>query len=216
MVAGTTVVPRFNLQAGVVLSGTILGLSGAPEFNADLDVIDPVSGAEVETPADNTDAAGQFAVVVPLGTWDVRIQTAGASLSQDATLTAVSVTGPTTLNHTLSLVPVAAFVGPADQGPVAPGASVVASYAWFNPGATALNANVELILIDPAGGETSITGQVLLNVPAQQMFQLPNFAVTLPTVNPAHLGFPFRLELRFTDPVSGAEYDQDSTKFIIQ
>jgi hypothetical protein len=243
-----TTIPTVNLQAGVVLSGTITAWNGAPERRADIDVIDPSTGEEVITPGDDTGPDGQYAVLVPTGNWQVRVQTRKASLSRVATLPGINVTGATTLNHRLSVVPVRCFLGTVGIPTVPQGEPVFAVLAFQNITASMRRSLVSLVLIDPTGGEallrepfpvfmrpgsfglalgpfgTASARQVRPlgspggagpsdAVPELRPFHMPVF---LPPVNPAFLGQPFRLKLRFDNPETGAEQDRDSFTFIRQ
>jgi len=216
-VVANTTVPATALQPGVVVSGTILGWNGAPEFNADIDIIDPMTGAEIVTPSDNTNSLGQYSVIVPPGTWTFRVQSQKLSLSMDATIPGLVVgAAPVTFNQTMALVPVGCFVGPDQQAAVTQGTSVPITVAWFNPALTPVNATVELMLKDPAGVENVIVPPIPLVVPPLQIFLLASIAIPIPTINPAHAGLPFQLILRFRDPVTGAEWDSDRSRFVIQ
>ncbi len=67
-----TVLPDVILAAGFWLSGTVLGpgvVSGA-----DIDVSDTFTGARIPTENDDTDAGGQFLVVVPSGSFNLEVQ----------------------------------------------------------------------------------------------------------------------------------------------
>ncbi|MCZ6779197.1 MAG: hypothetical protein O7F16_09535, partial [Acidobacteria bacterium] len=120
------------------------------------------------------------------------------------------------LNHTLSTVPVQAIVNPPDQAPVSQGSSVTVDFTWFNPLPTATTANKEVVLVDPAGGRTILDPVIQVTVQSLQTVTQTGVSFTLPPVNPAHLGFPFSIELRFSDVITGAEFDRDKTKFVIQ
>jgi len=93
-----------KLQPGVVLSGTVAagGPGGAGLFGVDLDVRDSFTQLSIPVTADNTDSAGNFAVVVPTGSMDF-IFTPMYSIpySSDRYFN-VNVTGDTTQNAYLA------------------------------------------------------------------------------------------------------------------
>jgi PKD repeat protein len=60
-----------TLANGVVLSGTVRAANGLPVAGADVNVRNAVSGLSVFLCGDNTNAVGQYAVVVPSGTLNV-------------------------------------------------------------------------------------------------------------------------------------------------
>jgi len=60
-----------TLETGVVLSGTVRDVAGTPVAGMDVDVADSLTLFSVVTCGDNTDALGNYAVVVPTGTLDV-------------------------------------------------------------------------------------------------------------------------------------------------
>lgn len=91
-----------TLQAGVRLSGRVTNTSGAPLEGVDVDLRLPGTLIEVPLCNDDTNGNGDYAVTVPLGTFDVvfepRFTSPYASRTQPATLIAAA----TTLNATLS------------------------------------------------------------------------------------------------------------------
>ncbi|MGQ0723328.1 MAG: FlgD immunoglobulin-like domain containing protein [Candidatus Eiseniibacteriota bacterium] len=63
------------LPVGQLVSGTVTSTSAAPLLNVDLDFFDVALGDVIDTNTnnnDNTDAAGNFGVLVPAATYDVR------------------------------------------------------------------------------------------------------------------------------------------------
>jgi len=74
----TTSLGTLVLAGGVQLSGTVRNASGQPLGGVDVDVFDATTGVPVPLCNDNTSAGGTYAVVVPLGTYDVRFQRSGA------------------------------------------------------------------------------------------------------------------------------------------
>jgi hypothetical protein len=86
-----------SLDPGFVLSGTVLGPGGAPVVGADIDVDTMLGDVRVLTPGDNTDPAGQFAVVVPSGTYVVSVEPPFALGLVGASVSPVTVTGNTTV-----------------------------------------------------------------------------------------------------------------------
>jgi hypothetical protein len=60
------------LQPGFVVGGVAQTTAGQPIPGANINVYDQ-AGGKLFTPRDGTDALGAFAVVVPAGTWDVRV-----------------------------------------------------------------------------------------------------------------------------------------------
>lgn len=63
-----------RLSTGIVISGRVLGIGGAPIANADLDVLHPNGAQAMFTSNDNTDASGNFRVVVPAGSYLIDVE----------------------------------------------------------------------------------------------------------------------------------------------
>lgn len=61
------------LQPGFDIVGVATDANGAPLMSCNLNVYAP-DGSKLFTPYDNTDIGGNFAVTVPAGTWEVRVQ----------------------------------------------------------------------------------------------------------------------------------------------
>lgn len=86
-----TLKPGFLLKA-VILRPNLTGVA-----NADLDVFDSGSGAQLYTPGDNSDASGYVDVVVPAGTYDVEVAAPFALKLVGKTIAGVTVTQDTDL-----------------------------------------------------------------------------------------------------------------------
>lgn len=94
-----TDVGTITLQGGVTLAGTITDSLGAPVQNADVDVRDSASGLALLLCNDNTNASGNYSVVVPTGTFAVTFSPPG-STCLDVHL-GVLISGNTMLNGML-------------------------------------------------------------------------------------------------------------------
>lgn len=70
-VDGPLTLPPVNLEAGVRVSGHVRASDLSPVVGVDLDFFDAVSGAQLFTVRDNTDADGFYNVVVPAGTYNI-------------------------------------------------------------------------------------------------------------------------------------------------
>jgi hypothetical protein len=216
-VSGSTTVPTFNLVAGVLVSGTVRAFNGAPEAGVDLDVLDPGSGDELITPGDTTDAAGRYSMRVPTGTWNVRLVTRRRSLSREQTLAGIVVSGPRTLDHQLSLVPMATFLAALGVPTVPQGGTVAASLGFRNPTGAMQHSRVSLVLLDCAGGATNVVPPLTVSVLPSSFWMLgTDVPIRLPAVNGSLLGKPFVLELRFDDPVTGQPQDRDRFELVIE
>lgn len=74
LVLGPVDIGDFALEPGFVLSGTVLDPSLLPVVGADIDVARAPDGNRIYTPGDKTNGAGGFSVVVPAGSYRLRIQ----------------------------------------------------------------------------------------------------------------------------------------------
>lgn len=61
------------LQPGVAFTGTVSAAGGGPAQGVDIDVVDAATREGLLLAGDKTDAAGQFTVIVPPGTYDVGV-----------------------------------------------------------------------------------------------------------------------------------------------
>ncbi len=71
-VSGALNVGVVQLTAGVALSGHVVGPGSAPALNVNINVVDSQTRAAQRLAHDDTDAAGDFTVVVAPGTYDVQ------------------------------------------------------------------------------------------------------------------------------------------------
>ncbi len=91
-----------TLPNGVVLSGQVTDPAGSPVANADLDVDLPNNGGSIPTCDDNTDAQGQYLVVVPTGTYDLTFSVPQDPSQGAARVDDVVVAANTTVNGKLA------------------------------------------------------------------------------------------------------------------
>ncbi len=97
-VAAATNLGIIVLPPGVILSGTVVtATTGAPLASVDLDVDDAVTGQRIQTPGDNTNAAGVFSVIVPTGTFTVSFDPLPGVPWQGRRVFNVAVPGTTTM-----------------------------------------------------------------------------------------------------------------------
>jgi len=101
----------FQLAPGAVLSGTVRNASGQPVAGVDIDVERSATLAEVVVCSDSTDAAGQYAVIVPFTTIDVMFTPDFSQALGSASVKNVLITGARTLNATLPNCPFATNYG---------------------------------------------------------------------------------------------------------
>ena len=74
VVSGTKDMGNVALAAGLQLSGRVVDAANASVASANINVYDSTTRKKLYTPGDNTDSLGQFRVVVPAGTYRVRIK----------------------------------------------------------------------------------------------------------------------------------------------
>ena len=100
-ISSNTFLGTILLDPGVVLSGTVLDFQGVAHPQVDVDLNFSSNGAKVTLCDDNTDAAGQYQVVVPTGTFDVEFTPPPTLGLGTQTILGVLVNGNTVLNGTL-------------------------------------------------------------------------------------------------------------------
>ena len=91
-----------TMQPGVVLSGHVDSSSSNGVANVDLDLYDSQTNAEIPTCGDNTSQDGNYALIVPMGTFDVVFTPPVGSGLSSLTVPDFVIDGNETLNVTLS------------------------------------------------------------------------------------------------------------------
>jgi len=86
-----------QLPPGALVFGHVQRSNGTAVNGADLDFVKLAGGNSVFVPDDNTDAGGNFAVVVPVGLYDVEFCPRTADALASKRLMSVNITGQTTL-----------------------------------------------------------------------------------------------------------------------
>ena len=69
----SSVLPDVRLAQGFWLEGRIERTNGQPLAGVDLDLLESATGAKLYTPRDDTNGAGEFAVVVPAGLFELEL-----------------------------------------------------------------------------------------------------------------------------------------------
>ncbi len=79
--SGPTNLGNIVLQPGHLMTGTVTAFGSVPQSGCAIVVRDSVSQALVEVSNNKTDASGNYAVIVPTGTFDIKFMTRKGSLS---------------------------------------------------------------------------------------------------------------------------------------
>ena len=211
--------PTINLVQGVVLSGVVTGWNGQPEAEAFVKVVNTATGVEVLNPFNTTSATGAYAINVPIGTYDVTFTPQHLSLSRHKVLTATPVLGATTLNTTLQIAQVAAYMAASPGQPVLTyqGLPILLDLAIYhpNPGLPVPPVKLTLDFVDPAGVVTTLVPTFVIPLGAGQFVFALNLPFLPPTLAATSLGFPSRFRFRAENASTGELLDADDLKVTI-
>ncbi|MFT7678813.1 MAG: hypothetical protein ACI8QC_002810 [Planctomycetota bacterium] len=114
VVAATTNLGIITMENGFILSGQVTNPQGAPLSGIDLDV--NIAGTLISIPTckDNTDASGNYAVVVPAGVFDLEFMDVVTSCGSALLVNDVSVSADTTQDAVLDNSFGSAYCAPAN------------------------------------------------------------------------------------------------------
>lgn len=140
----TTQVRNFQLQPGALLFGHVSDLANNSWANVDIDVVHPVTLAQVKTPRDDTNANGDYVVVVPLGNWNVTFTPAIGFPVLPATTLNLAVSGNLLHNKILT----GTTTGIEEVVTPSPGAAIQLLPAYPNP----FRASTRIAFAVPTGG----------------------------------------------------------------
>lgn len=101
VVPGSGALGLIVLQPGVVLSGHVEDTSGTPVETADLDLRDATTLVGVSLCGDNTNAAGNYAIIVPTGTFNVTFSPPPGAPMSPVVVMGYAISGNQILNVTL-------------------------------------------------------------------------------------------------------------------
>lgn len=87
---GATNLGTIQLEEGVILTGRCVDALGNPVTSVNLDIIDALTGVDLDPPGDSSGPTGVFTVNVPMGPLEVRFDTSGQT-GQVLASTAVAV-----------------------------------------------------------------------------------------------------------------------------
>ncbi len=217
---GNTPMGNVIAQPGHLLSGNVSAFGGVPQTDCSIIVHDSTTGAIIEVANKRTYASGNYGVLVPTGTFDVDVRTKKGSLAQDITVSSVIVSGPKTLNASLSLLPMLVFVDdPAFPGPqvvLAGQAQIFITFVIYNPNGITTGTLVDVEIEDPFGGiSTIVSGSPVVLGSGQYIFAqfLP---VPLSPAAPGNSGLPHKFIIRLRHPTNGSEIDVDEFVYFPQ
>ena len=213
------VAPTIQLVQGVALSGIVTGWNGQPESGAFIKVVNTTTGVEVLNPFNATSATGVYAINVPAGTYDVTITPQHLSLSRHKILAATPVLSPTTLNTTLLIAQVAAYMAASPGQPVLTfqGLPILLDLAIYhpNPGLPVPPVQLTLEFVDPAGVVTTLVPTFVIPLGAGQFVFALNLPFLPPVLPASYSGFPSRFRFRAENASTGQLLDADDLKVAI-
>lgn len=201
VVTGDTDLGTISLLDGVFLTGTVTDSGGSPLQGIDIDVRDSVSGLKLPLCSDNTNASGQYSVIVPEGTLDVVFDPSYSVPYGEAVTTSVLVSGATNVNGAVPDCPFGTNYGTglAGTGGVVPslhpvgGTPRVGNSAWGFGIEDALGASPALLLLGVAPLSVPFWGGTLLVNPVPVFTFLPvvlGGGLGLPGAGAGSLAFP--------------------------
>jgi len=116
VIGGNTSLGILNLQAGVVLSGTVRSHTTAPVAGVNIDLNPSAGGPDILLCSDSTNALGAYALVVPSGTFDVEFSAPFSEPLGLQILTSVVIAGATIVDGTLPACVFATSTGTGRSG----------------------------------------------------------------------------------------------------
>jgi len=149
VVAANVYLGTVTLPNGFLLTGTVTGPAGQPLAGVDIDVEIPLTGVELPTPNDDTNALGQYQVVVPAGTYTLDFDPPSFSPFQGVDFQNVLVSGNLTFNASL---PASACTVPAHYGAGTTGTGGVVPTLATSDFARLGSTSFRVDLVDARGG----------------------------------------------------------------
>ena len=219
--AASTNLGNVTVQLGQLLSGRITAFASvAPQVRCAVLLNDSVSGLPIETGDNLTDANGDYAIIVPTGTFDITLKTRKGSLARDRVYPSVVVAGPTTFNGSLQLLPMFVYVDdpafPEPQVVLAGSPQLFITVAIYNPNGITTGTFLEAEVEGPFGTITTLlTGSPTVLAAGQVIFA-QFLAVPLPPFPASLSGLPHKFRIRLRDPMDNSEVDVDEFVYFPQ
>ncbi|MBI1850592.1 MAG: carboxypeptidase regulatory-like domain-containing protein [Planctomycetes bacterium] len=207
---------RIGVDAGLVLSGHVSGPGQAAVAGVEVQVIDEASGAFEPTLGHQTDAAGDYDVVVRPGVLTVAFEAPIDDGLAHGRVSHVNVTSDTTLDFSMTSTPV--NFGIARTGRLAP---EQASYTYFlqtrNDTSSSRSVTVEVVAMDPILGRSrTVLGPSTRTMPANFGPLTATLSLRIPgNVHPRFRGRPIDLIVIGTDATSNTLLDADVTTITV-
>lgn len=204
-----------NLAAGVPLDLTVLDAANNPVAGANLNLHDPVTGAEIITPGDITDAAGHLIATIPVGTFDVSVHAPQGTLSAPLLAPGTVFSGATTTTVNLPAKTLVCNAEGLGILTIAPGGDLPLRFTFFNPNAFTVGATVEGFVQTPDGAITPWVPPLYLDFFGPFGMSI-DFLLPTPVMTPADYGRQLKFVVRMRDAGTSAILDEAYIQFVIQ
>jgi hypothetical protein len=211
--AAQTNVGTINVAAGVPLTLSVRNADGGPVADAHLNMFDPATGAEIITPGNTADAAGNMVATVPIGTWNVKLQAPQGSLWAPVSMPNVPIGGPLTTTVVLSKKPLECNLEGLGILTVQPGGEIFVRFSFQNTTPVTIPAIVDGYVMTPDGAITPWVPPLSIEFFPQFGMGL-DFWVPTPVMTPADHGRLLRFFVRLRD-FNGNVLDEAYVHFVI-
>ena len=204
---------------GVWVGLIVQNSAGQPIDDADIDLLDPITGESQVLIGDHANSLGFIAATEPPGNWTVRVEAPQGSGSAPLIATGLSLP-PNLSNFFVSIqLPdkeVITDAGTYGIPTIGQGGSVLANLSLENMLSPTRSVAYEALVRLSDGSELTILPPLVVDLPGHLALGLSGTWVPIPVV-PAHeLGRKLRLRTRVLDAASGAILDEAQLRFIVQ
>ncbi len=200
---------------GIPVDLTVLGVNG-PVFDANLDLIDPLTLEPVVLTGDHSSVTGAMHAIVPAGTWNLTMLTPQGSRSAPVRIPLLPFFAP--FAQTVPLPDKALRLDVTGIGiqTIYQGGYLPISLTIENTTINQLASTIEVVVRYPSGAETTVLPPMPVDVFPLINLTLTGLWVPTPVVPATEVGRPLRLLVRARDAATTTVLDEAYAQFVVQ
>lgn len=198
---------------GYLMTGRVFGPQG-PEPAANINILDPLTGLPIIITGDHTDALGNFATIIPAGTWHIVVNANQGSQGAPLATNNFLINGPCVHDFILPTKVLITNLTTVATLTLGQGGHLPVNLFFHNLDSNSLSTYVELFVRYPSGAEVPVLPPLPIDVPPLFPLTLGPIFLPLPPIDPTQLDRELKYCVRFRSQATGLLLDQASALFI--
>ena len=200
---------------GIPVDISVTGANG-PEVDANLDLLDPFTGAPIVMTGDHSLADGTIHTIVPAGIWNLDLHARQGSLSAPFRLTGAPIFSALNFVLPMSLKTLRLDVQGFGVQTIFQGGAVPIALTVQNTTPATLATTIEIFVRFPSGIESPILPAIPIDIFPLFQFTLGGLFIPTPVVPITEQNRELRLVVRMRNAADAAVLDEAYAQFVVQ